>query len=659
MFSKLLIANRGEIACRIIKTARKMGISTVALYSEADENALHVRLADEAVAIGPAPASQSYLVAERILEAARQTKADAIHPGYGFLSENSAFAKAVEDAGIAFVGPSPDAIAAMGDKIESRERAQQAGVNIIPGVAVASAADARKAAKEIDYPVMIKAAAGGGGKGMRVVLQESALEQNFEACVREAESSFGDGRVLLERYITAPRHIEIQLLADKHGNILHLAERECSIQRRNQKIIEEAPSPFVTEKMRAQMSEQAVALARAVGYHSAGTVEFVADAKRNFHFLEMNTRLQVEHPVSELISGLDLVEWMLRIAAGEPLSFKQKDIHFQGWAMESRIYAEDPYRDFLPSPGRLTRYRPPAEGHFDDGARLRNDTGVEEGGRISPYYDPMIAKLCAWAPDRAGAIARMSGALDRFEIDGIAHNIPLLGALMEHERFRRGDLTTHFLEEEYPDGFKALQPEGERSLHLAAVALYMEFIERNRDGKDAPLSLHVSMGEWQHLGNCRRNPDGEGCLVSFGEEEMKVESDWHPGLRIFQGNLNGAAMAVGITREKEGYTLSYRGIRVTALLRSPRAAELMALLPERSTDGGGSNSRHLLCPMPGVVVSLSVSEGDEVRAGDVLAVVEAMKMQNILHAENPGKVLRLACAPGQQLGVGDLMIEFE
>ena len=655
MFSKLLIANRGEIACRIISTARRMGIATVAVYSDVDERTPHVRLADEAVAIGPAPASESYLVAEKILDAARKTGADALHPGYGFLSENTNFARAVEQAGIAFVGPSPEAIAAMGDKIESREYAQRAGVNVIPGVAVATVADAAAAAREIDYPVMIKAAAGGGGKGMRVVQEESALERNFEACVREAESSFGDGRVLLERYITAPRHIEIQLLADKHDNILHLGERECSIQRRNQKIIEEAPSPFVTDKMRAQMAKQAVALARAVGYHSAGTVEFVADDKRNFHFLEMNTRLQVEHPVSELITGLDLVEWMLRVAAGEKIPFTQKEIHFNGWAVESRIYAEDPHRDFMPSPGRLSRYRPPGRKGFGvKDARIRNDTGVEEGGRISPHYDPMIAKLCTWAPTRDDAIACMSEALDRFEIDGIAHNIPLLGALMEHERFRSGKLTTHFLEEEYPDGFGGVVPDAVRTLRLAVIALYMEHVDCNRDNRDAELSRHVETETLSGLGSCRGN------VVSFAGEEIEVESDWHPGLVTFEGKLNGVTMAVSVVREKEGYALSYRGTHVRVLLRSERAAELLASIPNAlSGSGEGDGSRHLLCPMPGVVVSVGVSEGDEVRAGDVLAVVEAMKMQNVLQAENPGKVARVLCSTGQQLAVGDVMIEFE
>ena len=673
MFSKLLIANRGEIACRIIRSARRLGIATVALYSEADADTPHTRLADEAIAIGAAAASQSYLNAERILEAAAHAKADAIHPGYGFLSENAAFAQAVADAGIAFVGPSPQAIAAMGDKIESREHARRAGVNIIPGLAVADAAAARAHAREIGYPVMIKAAAGGGGKGMRIVTEESALESNFTACVQEAESSFGDGRVLLERYISAPRHIEIQLLADQHGNCLHLAERECSLQRRNQKIIEEAPSPFVTEDMRAQMSAQAIALAKAVGYHSAGTVEFVADGERNFHFLEMNTRLQVEHPVSELITGLDLVEWMIRIAAGERLPFTQDAIRLSGWALESRIYAEDPHRDFLPSPGRLIRYRPPPP-RSDGDVIVRNDAGVEEGGRISPYYDPMIAKLCVWAQTREDAITAMSEALDGFEIDGIAHNIPLLGALMENERFRSGALTTHFLAEEYPGGFKPLQPQGERLLQLAAIAAHMEYVQRHRGAGDKPLSLAIEIDDWRAAAVCRQGgKSGKGDKHGAGfasiitlngtlngdeeEREMRLESDWRPGLHLFQGSVDGVALALSVAREKEGFTLSWRGIRARVILRSPRAAQLMALLPERAAAAGGA-SRHLLCPMPGVVVALHVREGDEVRAGDALAVVEAMKMQNILHAENAGKVARVACIAGQQLGVGEVMIEF-
>ena len=656
MFSKLLIANRGEIACRIIATARRMGIATVAVYSEADADTPHTRLADEAVGIGAAAASQSYLNMERVLEVAAKTGADAIHPGYGFLSENAAFAQAVADAGIAFVGPSPFAIKAMGDKVESREWALKAGVNIIPGVAVENAAEARSAAKEIGFPIMVKAAAGGGGKGMRIVLEAGELEESYASCVREAESSFGDARMLVERYITAPRHIEIQLLADAHGNVVHLGERECSIQRRNQKIIEEAPSPFVTEEMRALMSGQAVALAKAVDYCSAGTVEFVADGERNFHFLEMNTRLQVEHPVSELISGLDLVEWMLRVAAGERLGFSQEEIAFRGWAMESRIYAEDPYRGNVPSPGRLRKYRPPA-GTCSEEVVVRNDTGVAEGGTISPFYDPMIAKLCVWAPQREAAVAAMSEALDRFEIDGIAHNVPLLGAVMEKERFRRGALTTHFLEEEYPGGFVAPQPEEARALRLAAVAFAMEYVDRCRGG--GVLERVVSLGERVWRGRCEGGEAG-ACLVAFdGEEALRVESGgWHPGKGLFDGRVGGAALAVMVAREAEGWRLAYRGARVSAVLRSPREAELMALLPERAAAGAAA-SRHLLAPMPGVVVEVRVGAGDAVRAGDALAVVEAMKMQNVLHAERGGTVARVVCVAGQQVGVGDMMIEFE
>ena len=691
MFSKLLIANRGEIACRIIATARRMGIATVAVYSEADADTPHTRLADEAVGIGPAAASQSYLNMERVLEVAAEVGADAIHPGYGFLSENAVFAQAVADAGIAFVGPSPFAIKAMGDKVESREWALKAGVNVIPGVAVENAAEAQAAAREIGFPIMVKAAAGGGGKGMRIVLEAGELEESYASCVREAESSFGDARMLVERYITAPRHIEIQLLADSHGGVVHLGERECSIQRRNQKIIEEAPSPFVTEEMRELMSGQAVALAKAVDYCSAGTVEFVADGERNFHFLEMNTRLQVEHPVSELISGLDLVEWMLRVADGERLGFSQEDIKFRGWAMESRIYAEDPYRGNVPSPGRLRKYRPPAgEGgclesgepaaaflpnarfvQAGDALRLpagssgeevvmRNDTGVAEGGTISPFYDPMIAKLCVWAPRREAAVAAMSEALDRFEIDGIAHNVPLLGAVMEKERFRRGALTTHFLEEEYPGGFVAPEPEEARARRLAAVVFAMEHVDRRRGGERVPLELVVSLGERVWRGCCEGGGEGV-CLVSLdGEEAMRVEGvcGWHPGKGLFDGRVDGDALAVMVGREREGWRLAYRGARVSAVVRSPREAEHMALLPERAAAGAAA-SRHLLAPMPGVVVEVRVGAGDAVRAGDALAVVEAMKMQNVLHAERDGVVARVVCVAGQQVGVGDTLIEFE
>ncbi|MBW8282117.1 MAG: acetyl/propionyl/methylcrotonyl-CoA carboxylase subunit alpha, partial [Rhizobium sp.] len=456
MIKKLLIANRGEIACRVIKTARKMGINTVAVYSDADRDALHVKMADEAVHIGPAPSNQSYIVIEKILEAIARTGADAVHPGYGFLSENAVFADALQNAGITFVGPPVNAIQAMGDKITSKKLAAEAGVSTVPGHMglIEDADEAVKISDQIGYPVMIKASAGGGGKGMRIAWNAEEAREGFQSSRNEAKNSFGDDRIFIEKFVTEPRHIEIQVLGDKHGNVLYLGERECSIQRRNQKVIEEAPSPFLDEATRKAMGEQAVALAKAVGYHSAGTVEFIVDGKENkFYFLEMNTRLQVEHPVTELITGLDLVEQMIRVASGEKLSFGQDDVKLNGWAIESRLYAEDPYRNFLPSIGRLTRYHPPVEGVQDDGTIVRNDTGVYDGGEISMYYDPMIAKLCTWAPDRLSAIDAMSKALDNFEVEGIGHNLPFLSAVMQQERFRSGKITTAYIAEEFKDGF--------------------------------------------------------------------------------------------------------------------------------------------------------------------------------------------------------------
>jgi propionyl-CoA carboxylase alpha chain len=481
MFNKILIANRGEIACRVIKTARRMGIATVAVYSDADRGAMHVEMADEAVHIGPPPAAQSYLVADRIIEACKATGAEAVHPGYGFLSERASFCAALEGQGIVFIGPKPKAIEAMGDKIESKKFANAAKVSTVPGHlgVIKDAAHAKKIAAEVGYPVMIKASAGGGGKGMRIAWDDGELKDGFERARSEAKSSFGDDRVFIEKFVVDPRHIEIQVLADAHGNMIYLGERECSIQRRNQKVVEEAPSPFLDEKTRRAMGEQAVALARAVDYQSAGTVEFIVDKDRNFYFLEMNTRLQVEHPVTELVTGIDLVEQMIRIAAGDKLAIRQKDVKLNGWAVESRLYAEDPYRNFLPSIGRLTRYRPPAEGRFGE-IVIRNDTGVTEGSEISMFYDPMIAKLCTWAPTRDAAVDAMSAALDEFVVDGIEDNIPFLAALMQHPRWREGRLSTAFISEEFPDGFKPVTPNDAEKAVLAAIATSAELVRRDR-----------------------------------------------------------------------------------------------------------------------------------------------------------------------------------
>ena len=670
MFEKILIANRGEIACRVMKTARRMGIGTVAVHSDADADAPHVAMADEAVRIGPAPAAESYLDMEAILDAIRATGAQAVHPGYGFLSENAAFAQALKDADIAFIGPPPGAIEAMGDKITSKKLADEAGVSTVPGHMglIEDAGEAVRIATQIGYPVMIKASAGGGGKGMRIAWNDEEAREGFALSRSEARSSFGDERIFIERFVQKPRHIEIQVLGDTHGNCIYLGERECSIQRRNQKVIEEAPSPFLDEATRRAMGEQAVALAKAVDYCSAGTVEFIVDPDRNFYFLEMNTRLQVEHPVTELITGIDLVERMIRIAAGERLNIAQSDVVLNGWAIESRLYAEDPYRNFLPSIGRLTRYRPPAEGERGEGI-VRNDTGVEEGGDISMYYDPMIAKLCTWAPDRTAAIDLMQEALDGFEVEGIGHNIPFLQAVMNHPRFRAGDISTAFIAEEYPEGFEgaALSPQ-ETEAAVAAVALAHVIGERRNAAVSGTLDNRRRRigGDWVAMvddpvaGRSEHrvavSPVEGGATVRVGDGDQRtVRTDWTPGTPVLKARVDGQDVTLKVAPAADGLRVRWRGASLGVSIRTPRAAELAALMPVKEPP---DTSRFLLCPMPGLVVSIMVGEGDEVQEGQALAVVEAMKMENVLRAEKRATVAAIRAEPGASLAVDDVIMEF-
>ena len=672
MFKKILIANRGEIACRVIKTARRMGIATVAVYSDADRDALHVEMADEAVHIGPAAASESYLLIDRIVDACKQTGAEAVHPGYGFLSEREAFPVALAAAGIVFIGPNPKAIAAMGDKIESKKAAAKAKVSTVPGHlgVIESADEAVKIAGQIGYPVMIKASAGGGGKGMRIAHSAADCAEGFASARSEAKSSFGDDRVFIEKFIVNPRHIEIQVLGDKHGNVIYLGERECSIQRRNQKVVEEAPSPLLDEATRRKMGEQAVALSKAVGYDSAGTVEFVAGQDRSFYFLEMNTRLQVEHPVTEMITGLDLVEQMIRVAAGEKLDLKQADVKLNGWAVESRIYAEDPYRNFLPSIGRLVRYRPPAEGVLPDGVTVRNDTGVTEGGEISMYYDPMIAKLVTHAPTRAAAIEAQAVALDSFHIDGIRHNIPFLTALMQNPRWRSGHLSTGFIAEEYPTGFVPRTPEASEIETLAAIAAAMDHLgnERRRSitQQMGGNGVHFAKRRVVRLGSIERQLEIAGgadgaFTVSFltadghPQKSLAVTSAWWPGNPVWSGTVDGAAVAAQVRPVLNGMELSHRGITVPIHVYTTREAALVALMPEKAA---ADTSKLLLCPMPGLIKAVHVTVGHEFKAGDALAVVEAMKMENILRAERDGVVKKINAKPGESLAVDAVIMEF-
>jgi propionyl-CoA carboxylase alpha chain len=668
MFKRILVANRGEIACRIIKTARKMGIETVAVYSDADKDALHVSMADTAVAIGPPPAAESYLVIEKIVEACKQSGAEAVHPGYGFLSERETFPKALTAAGVVFIGPNAKAIAAMGDKIESKKAAAAAKVSTVPGHlgVIESEAEAVKIAEQIGYPVMIKASAGGGGKGMRIAHSKAEVGEGFTRARSEAKSSFGDERVFIEKFITDPRHIEIQVLGDKHGNVIHLGERECSIQRRNQKVIEEAPSPLLDASTRKKMGDQAVALAKAVGYDSAGTVEFVAGQDKSFYFLEMNTRLQVEHPVTELITGIDLVEQMIRVAAGEKLSIAQGDVKFNGWAVESRVYAEDPYRNFLPSTGRLTRYRPPRE-ESAQGMTVRNDTGVYEGGEISLFYDPMIAKLVTHASTRGAAINAQSDALDRFVIDGIRHNVPFLAALMAHPRWQAGKLSTGFIAEEFPGGFHARVPEGETGDVLAAVAAAIDHVlgERKRrisgqlDGRSVTRESQRALWLGDREVKLEVKRENGAINVRFEREKKgagsELHSDWKPGDVIWSGTIDGRPVAVQVRTIPNGFALSYRGVETKAYVYTEREAGYARLMPPKKTSDTG---KQVLCPMPGLVVSITVKEGQEVKAGEPVAVVEAMKMENVLRAEIDGTVKRINAKPGDSLAVDAVILEF-
>ncbi len=663
MFKKILIANRGEIACRVIKTARKMGIATVAVYSDADRDALHVQMADEAVNIGPAPTSQSYLIIDNILAAIKQTGADAVHPGYGFLSENTKFAQALEKAGVAFIGPGPKAITAMGDKIASKKLANAAKVSCVPGHpdAIADADEAVKVADSIGYPVMLKASAGGGGKGMRIAWNAEEARDGFLRATNEAKSSFGDDRVFVEKFIEDPRHIEIQIIADKHGNTIYLGERECSIQRRHQKVIEEAPSPFLDPKTRKAMGEEAVALAAAVDYHSAGTVEFIVDKDKNFFFLEMNTRLQVEHPVTEYITGLDLVELMIRVANGEKLPFKQADIKLNGWAIESRIYAEDPFRNFLPSIGRLVKYRPPVE---EEGA-VRVDTGVYEGGEISMYYDPMIAKLITYGKDRVQATDRMQRALDEFLIKGVQHNIPFLNALMTHQRFIDGRLTTNLIAEEFPDGFNPSDTAPKNPKHFAAVAAVMHAAYQARAARiTGQLNGHirrvssdwlVSFEDSEHRVTVA---DANGAVVNLSVDgsDLTVKTDWQLGEPLFRADIAGAAVCFQVSRTAVSYSISQGGIQADAWVLSPHIAELNKLMPVKVAP---DTSKLLLSPMPGLLVSVAVTAGQEVKAGEELCVVEAMKMENVLRAEKDCVVTTISAEAGASLMVDQIIMEFE
>ena len=665
MFKKILIANRGEIACRVIKSAQRMGIKTVAVYSDADRNALHVRMADEAVHIGPPQANQSYIVIDKIMDAIRQTGAEAVHPGYGFLSENPKFAQALEAEGVAFIGPPVGAIEAMGDKITSKKIAQDAGVSTVPGHMglIEDADEAIRISGEIGYPVMLKASAGGGGKGMRIAWDESEVREGFQASKNEAAASFGDDRMFIEKFVTQPRHIEIQVLCDSHGNGVYLGERECSIQRRNQKVIEEAPSPFLDPDTRKAMGEQSLKLAQAVGYASAGTVEFIVDGDRNFYFLEMNTRLQVEHPVTELITGVDLVEQMIRVAYGEKLSLTQNDIKLTGWAMESRLYAEDPYRGFLPSIGRLTRYRPPEE-LVTDLHVVRNDTGVYEGGEISMYYDPMIAKLCTWGPDRAAAIQAMRDALDGFEVEGIGHNLPFLSAVMDHPKFIAGEMTTAFIAEEFPDGFDGVALPGDHLKRIAAACAAMHRVAEirrtrvsgrmdNHERKVGPDWVVSLGGQTFHT---HIQADRNGADVTIGDTTLRCESLWTPGDPLARVSVGGEVIVLKVGKITQGFRIRTRRADLKVHVRTPRQAELAALMPEKSSP---DTSKLLLCPMPGLIVRVDVSEGDEVQEGQALAVVEAMKMENILRAEKKGRVSKVNASAGDSLAVDDVILEFE
>ena len=681
MFKKILIANRGEIACRVIKTAKKMGLTSVAIYSDADAQALHVQMADEAIHIGPPPANQSYIVIDKVMAAIKESGAEAVHPGYGFLSENSKFAEALDAAGVAFVGPPVGAIEKMGDKITSKKIAQEAGVSTVPGYMglIADADEAVKISNEVGYPVMLKASAGGGGKGMRIAWNDEEAREGFQSSKNEAANSFGDDRIFIEKFVTQPRHIEIQVLCDSHGNGIYLGERECSIQRRNQKVVEEAPSPFLDEATRKAMGEQAVALALAVDYASSGTVEFIVDGDKNFYFLEMNTRLQVEHPVTELITGVDLVEQMIRVANGEKLSIKQSDVKLNGWSIENRLYAEDPYRGFLPSIGRLTRYRPPQEvaaGPLSDNGKwaddaptgtfaVRNDTGVYEGGEISMYYDPMIAKLCTWAPTRAEAIEQMRVALDSFEVEGIGHNLPFLSAVMDHDIFIKGDMTTAFIEEQYPDGFEGVElAEADLRRIAAATAAMHRVAEIRRARVSGRMDNHERKvgSDWNvavqgHSFDVVISADKDGATIKFDDNsELRVSGDWTPGDQLATMSVDDAPLVMKVGKISGGFRIRTRGADLRVHVRTPRQAELARMMPEKVAP---DTSKMLLCPMPGLIVKMDVAVGDEVQDGQALCTIEAMKMENILRAERKGVVSKINAGAGDSLAVDDVIMEFE
>ncbi|MFZ5743211.1 MAG: biotin carboxylase N-terminal domain-containing protein [Pseudomonadota bacterium] len=672
MFKKILIANRGEIACRVIKTARRMGIQTVAVYSDADARAPFVQMADEAVHIGPSPAAQSYLIADKIIAACKQTGAEAVHPGYGFLSERTSFAEQLKAEGIAFIGPPVGAIAAMGDKIESKKLAKEAGVNVVPGFVgeIEDTEHAVRISNEIGYPVMMKASAGGGGKGMRLAYDERDVREGFEAVKREGLNSFGDDRVFIEKFILNPRHIEIQILGDQHGNILYLNERECSIQRRHQKVVEEAPSPFVTPKMRKAMGEQCVALSRAVGYYSAGTVELIVSGAdptgESFYFLEMNTRLQVEHPVTECITGIDLVEQMIRVAAGEKLAFTQDDIKIDGWAIENRVYAEDPYRGFLPSTGRLVRYQPPVPGWEDDGEAngrrglggVRVDDGVYEGGEVSMFYDPMIAKLITWGQTRDEAADLQIAALDRFQLEGLGHNVDFVSAIMQHPRFRSGELTTGFIAEEYPDGFTGAATSAETAKHLAAIA---GFIATARADRARQIDGQLD-GELEPPYDWAVTIDGTTYAVSLDEEitvdgeEVDLAMEYTPGERLVEAEVGDISYGVKVEPSRTGLVMTTRGAIHKVQILPASVAHLTKHMIEKVPP---DLSKFLICPMPGLLVALHVNEGDKVEAGQPLAVVEAMKMENILRAEKSATVKKVNAKAGDSLAVDAVILELE
>ena len=659
MFKKILIANRGEIACRIISSCKKLSIPTVAVYSDADERALHVKLADEAVNIGPAPSSESYLSIDKIISACKQTNADAVHPGYGFLSENHLFMSRLEKEDITFIGPSAEPIRVMGDKIESKIFAIEAGVNTVPGYQdiIKTSDEAIQIAKNVGFPVMIKASAGGGGKGMRIAFNESDIPDAYTSSINEAKSSFGDDRVFIEKFIVKPRHIEIQILADNHGNVIHLGERECSIQRRNQKIIEESPSPFVDNELREAMGAQAVQLAKKVGYQSAGTVEFIVDQDRNFYFLEMNTRLQVEHPVTELVTGFDLVEEMIKIAAGEKLNISQKDVKFNGWAIESRIYAEDPERNFMPSTGRLITYKPPTS--IDN---IRNDTGVYEGGEISMFYDPMISKLCSYGQNREKACELMQEALNNYEISGIQNNLNLLSSIIKNEKFISGDINTGFIAEEYPDGFnsKVVGKEDSLNFSLASIFAFLKIKNRNKNidlinnskFNERNLFAHINKDIFEFKTyNSQKN-----SVIEYNGSVITLESDWCIGDKVMKIKIDEVDFTFQIIKTVKGFHIQGYGMSGVVKIRSKIANDLSSYMIENIIT---KNTKIIKCPMPGLIVSIDIEEGQSVEDGDKLCVVEAMKMENIIRSEMSGVIKKIHCKEGDSLATDEVMIEFE